>query len=85
MDKDHPVEANAAELHQVPRTLADLLQPLPTDLEKKNLLPMLRRTGDLIAEHRRKSLEQIEIQALVEMQESRREPGGFREFLTKKK
>lgn len=76
----------AATPNASPRTLGDLLCPLPDDI--KNPLPMLSRTADLIAEYLHQPPEQrdqIEIHQLFEVHEFRREPGGFFEFLTKQK
>jgi len=85
MSQDHNQQAPAIASAQAPRNLGDLLLPIPTDLGKTNLVPMLRRTADLIAEFRRKLPGQVAIGELLEIRDGRRQPGGFREFLTKKR
>lgn len=76
-------QAPATACTQVPRTLADLLEPIPTD--RGNQLSMLRRTADLIAEYRREPTELVDIHQLLAMRDASGEPGGFRAFLIGKK
>jgi hypothetical protein len=85
MSQAQDSEALAVVLPQVPRTLADLLNPIPTDQGKINLLPMLSRTADLIAEFLHKTVDQVEIGELLSMQGPLDEAGGFRAFLVEKR